>query len=314
MLYCGAGFRFVRWKQFGQKGVAVRYAILTDIHGNYEALQAVIDDIDELCLTESTSLDGIWCLGDIVGYGPDPSACVRTIRQASEFCVAGNHDWGASGIADLKEFSELARDSLIWTRNQLLESERDYLSSLPDRATTPPPEDVSLVHGSPVVPLWEYLLTPEAASLSFVSFPTRFCIVGHTHLPVIFMQEAKRYTKPRMPALRAREQYIMEYGSDEEGIVATTAELEIIHEMPRCHTIRTMPDGWWWPPEGFRAIINPGSVGQPRDGDSRAAYVIYDTDRGFNFRRVPYWIEKTIQKMRNEGFPELLTDRLAQGF
>ena len=292
----------------------MRYAILTDIHGNYEALQAVLDDIDELCLADNIKLDALWCLGDIVGYGPDPSACVRTIRQQAEFCVAGNHDWGASGMADLKEFSDLARDSLLWTRKQLLQNEQDFLSALPDRTTVPTPEDVTLVHGSPVVPLWEYLLTPEAAALSFISFPTRYCIVGHTHLPVVFLQEAQRYTKPRMPALKAREQYIMEYGSDEEGIVATTAELEVLNEMPRCHTLRTMPEGWWMPPEGMRAIINPGSVGQPRDGDPRSAYLLYDTDKGFAFRRVNYWIEKTIQKMRAEGFPEMLVDRLAQGY
>jgi len=292
----------------------MRYAVLSDIHGNYEALQAVLDDIDEICVTDNVKLDAIWCLGDIVGYGPDPSACIRTIRQHAEFCVAGNHDWGACGLAELKEFSDLARDSLLWTRNQLLDNERDYLSNLPDRTTIPMPEDTTLVHGSPVVPIWEYLLTPEAAALSFISFPTRYCIVGNTHLPVIFLQEARRYTKPRLPALKAREQYIMEYGSDEEGIVATDAEMEVINEMPRCRTLRTMPESWWMPTNGDRAIINPGSVGQPRDGDARAAYLLYDTERGFAFRRVPYWIEKTIQKMRSEAFPEMLIDRLMQGY
>ncbi len=292
----------------------MRYAILSDIHGNYEALQAVMDDIDETCVADGVKLDALWCLGDIVGYGPDPSACVRTVRQAAELCVAGNHDWGASGLAELKEFSDMARDSLIWTREQLLADELEYLRSLPDRTTVPMPEDSTLVHGSPVVPIWEYLLTPEAAALSFISFPTRYCVVGHTHLPVIFLQEARRYSRPRLPALKAREQYIMEYGSDEEGIVATTAELEVLNTMPRCHTIRAMPEGWWQPPEGFRAIINPGSVGQPRDGDARAAYLMYDTDLGFAFRRVPYWWELTVRKMREANFPEPLVERLIQGY
>ncbi len=292
----------------------MRYAIMSDIHGNYEALQAVIDDIDELCITDGVECAAWWCLGDVVGYGPDPSACVREIRQKCELSVAGNHDWGASGLADLGEFSDLARESLIWTSRQLLEDEHDFLRSRPDRTVVPMPEDVTLVHGSPVVPLWEYLLTPEAASLSFLSFPTRFCVVGHTHLPVVYLQQATRYDKPRRPVLTARERQVMTYGSEEEGINATTVELEALSELPQCMPMAEMPQDWWWPPEGYRAIINPGSVGQPRDGDFRAAYMLYDTERGFKFRRVPYWVEQTVEKMRGEGFPEVLIDRLVQGY
>jgi len=295
-------------------GSTVRYAIISDIHGNYEALQAVLDDIDATSETDGVPCTGIWCLGDVVGYGPDPSACVRTVREVCELSVAGNHDWGASGLVDLKEFSDLARESLIWTSHQLQQDEKEYLNTRPDRNSVPIPEDCTLVHGSPVVPLWEYLLTPEAAALSFLSFPTRFCVVGHTHLPTIFMQEATRYTKPKLPVLAARERQVMEFGSEEEGIVATTIEMEALTELPPCYPIRDFPQSWWWPPEDFRAIINPGSVGQPRDGDARAAYLIYDTDRGFLFRRVTYWIEQTIAKMRAEGFPEILIDRLKQGY
>ena len=292
----------------------MRYAILTDIHGNYEALQAVIDDYDAFCLNDAVHSNGMWCLGDIVGYGPDPSACVRTIRSSFELSVAGNHDWGASGLADLNEFSDLARNSLMWTSKQLLDDERHFLSSRPDRTVVPNPEDCTLVHGSPVVPLWEYLLTPEAASLSFLSFPTRFCVVGHTHLPAIYIQEAARYSKPRLPVLAARERQVMEYGSEEEGIVATTVEMEAINTLPPCYMIGDFPTDWWLPPEDFRAIVNPGSVGQPRDGNAHAAYVIYDTIRGFLFRRVPYWMERTMEKMHAEGFPDILIDRLAQGY
>jgi diadenosine tetraphosphatase ApaH/serine/threonine PP2A family protein phosphatase len=292
----------------------MRYAILTDIHGNYEALQAVLDDLDAVSITDGVKIDALWCLGDVVGYGPDPSACVRTVRSMCELSVAGNHDWGAVGLAELSEFSDLARDSLIWTSKQLQEDERDYLRTRPDRTTVPEPENCTLVHGSPVVPLWEYLLTPEAATLSFLSFPTRFCVVGHTHVPVIYLQEAVRYEKPRQPILAARARQIMEYGSEDEGIVASTAELNALAEMPPCQEMHDMPVGWWWPPDQMRAIINPGSVGQPRDGDPRAAYLLYDTELGFNFRRVEYWMERTIEKMRAESFPELLVERLAQGF
>lgn len=292
----------------------MRYAILTDIHGNYEALQAVLDDIDALSVADSVPLDAMWCLGDIVGYGPDPGACVREIRHRCELSVAGNHDWGASGLADLGEFSDLARDSLLWTTNQLSDGERDYLATRPDRTTVPMPEDCLLVHGSPVVPLWEYLLTPEAAALSFISFPTRFCIVGHTHIPAIYLQEAVRYAKPRQPVIAARAAHVMEYGSDEEGISGSTLEMRALSDLPPCYAQRAMPDGWWLPQDGYRAIINPGSVGQPRDGDPRASYLLYDTDRGFTFRRVTYWIEKTIEKLRAEGSPEALIERLCQGY
>lgn len=292
----------------------MRYAIMSDIHGNYEALQAILDDIDNLCVEDGVKCDGMWCLGDIVGYGPDPSACVRTIRQNCELSVAGNHDFGASGEVDLNEFSDMARESLIWTSGQLMEDEHDFLRSRPDRTTVPIPEDITLVHGSPVVPLWEYLLTPEAAALSFISFPTRFCVVGHTHLPAIYLQEAARFQGPRQPVISARTKYIMEYGSDEEGIMGSTAEMEALAAMPPCYPLNQIPQHWWLPPEGIRAIINPGSVGQPRDGDPRAAYMLYDTDRGFAFRRVPYWIERTMEKMRAEHFSEALIERLAQGY
>jgi predicted phosphodiesterase len=292
----------------------MRYAILSDIHGNYEALQAVVDDIDTLCLEDGVKCDAMWCLGDVVGYGPDPNACVRTIRDMCELSVAGNHDFGASGEVDLNEFSDMARDSLIWTQSQLLSSELDFLKSRPDRTTVPMPEDITLVHGSPVVPLWEYLLTAEAAAMSFISFPTRFCVVGHTHLPTVYLQEAEKFAQPRVPVLTAHSRHIMEYGSDEGYDEPTTAQMQVINNMPPCVTMPSIPQGWWQPLDNVRAIINPGSVGQPRDGDPRAAYLIYDTERGFSFRRVGYWIEQTMAKMRDEGFSEALIERLGQGY
>ncbi len=292
----------------------MRFAIISDIHGNYEALQAVIDDIDEIRANSSQEFDGVWCLGDIVGYGPDPGACVRTIRHYSSMIVAGNHDWGACGKADLNEFSETARASLLWTQRQLRIDEIDFLANLPDRATAPDPENMTMVHGSPVVPLWEYLLTPEAASLSFLSFPTRFCVVGHTHVPTIFLQESAKYDKLKLPVLTARERQVMEYGSEEEGIIASTIEMDAIMSRPPCIPMQTIPQGWWMPDEKYRAIVNPGSVGQPRDGDNRAAYVIYDTEKGFLFRRVQYWKESTIEKLKAESFTKDLIERLLTGY
>jgi predicted phosphodiesterase len=298
----------------GKGRYVMRYAILSDIHGNYEALQAVLDDIDAVSIADGVRVDAMWCLGDIVGYGPDPNACVRTVRDLCELSVAGNHDFGASGEVELHEFSDMARDSLIWTSDQLLPSELDFLRSRPDRAAVTLPEDCTLVHGSPVVPLWEYLLTPESAALSFISFPTRFCVVGHTHLPAIYTQETARYPQPRVPVLAAHSRHVMEYGSDEGFDEPTTAQMAVIQRMPPCQIVPAIPTTWWWPQDELRAIINPGSVGQPRDGNPYAAYMLYDTERGFLFRRVPYWIEQTIAKMRDEGLSETLIDRLANGY
>src|SRR5215472_8101024 len=161
----------------------MRYAIFSDIHANLEALEAVLAKIDEIDKEEP--IDQIWFLGDLVGYGPDPNECIVTLRARTDVIIAGNHDWAAVGKIDLEDFSAAARISAEWTAKQLTEEHRSFLSDLPERLDI---DDCTLVHGSPYGPLWEYLTSEILAERSFKHFSSRYCLVGHTHVPVIFQQ------------------------------------------------------------------------------------------------------------------------------
>jgi predicted phosphodiesterase len=161
----------------------MRYAVFTDIHANLEALEAVLTKIDELSREEP--IDQIWFLGDLVGYGPNPNECIDTLRERTDVIIAGNHDWAAVGKLDLEDFSAAARISAEWTAEQLTEEHREFLRNLPERLEK---GECTLVHGSPYGPLWEYLTSEVLAERSFQHFNTRFCLVGHTHVPVIFQQ------------------------------------------------------------------------------------------------------------------------------
>src|SRR5690242_12228102 len=163
----------------------MRYAIFTDIHANLEALEAVLAKIDELAQEEP--IDQIWFLGDLVGYGPDPNECIIKLRERTDVIIAGNHDWAAVGKIDLEEFSPAARVSAEWTAETLTEEHRAFLENLPERLNL---GECTLVHGSPYGPLWEYLTREDQAlaERSFDYFTSRYCFVGHTHVPVIFQQ------------------------------------------------------------------------------------------------------------------------------
>ncbi|HEV2580633.1 MAG TPA: metallophosphoesterase family protein, partial [Ktedonobacteraceae bacterium] len=161
----------------------MRYAILTDVHANLEALQAVLAKIDEIANEEP--IDQMWFLGDLVGYGPDPNECIRVLRERTDVMIAGNHDWAAVGKIDLEDFSAAARVSAEWTAEQLTPEHRDFLINLPERLEI---DGCTLVHGSPFGPLWEYLTSEALAERSFLYFDTRYCLVGHTHIPAIFIQ------------------------------------------------------------------------------------------------------------------------------
>src|SRR5579859_2510443 len=161
----------------------MRYAVFTDIHANLEALEAVLAKIDELAQEEP--IDQVWFLGDLVGYGPNPNECIEILRARTDVIIAGNHDWAAVGKIDLEDFSEAARISAEWTAEQLSEEHRQFLTDLPERIVI---DECTLVHGSPYGPLWEYLTSEVLAERSFQYFNTRFCMVGHTHVPVIFQQ------------------------------------------------------------------------------------------------------------------------------
>ncbi|MBF8267999.1 MAG: Ser/Thr protein phosphatase [Dehalococcoidia bacterium] len=237
---------------------------MADIHANLEALDAVLADA-----REHGAADQVWCLGDTVGYGPDPQACIDTILGMNHGAVAGNHDWATVGKVSLADFNPYAAAACRWGLAQLSPEHVDYLTSLPLRGERGP---FTLVHGSPRDPIWEYILSLEAAQACFHHFATPYCLVGHSHIPFICRQ-GKETAEP------------ME-----------------------------MPVGVPFPLGEERLIINPGSVGQPRDGDPRASYIIYDEERSsLELRRVPYDLAATQRRMRLAGLPESLAERLQHG-
>lgn len=156
----------------------MRCAIIADIHANLEAFQAVLDDIER-----RGGVGKFWCLGDIIGYGPDPSECVSRLRQLDNICVAGNHDLAAIGKVGTEEFNPDAAAACRWTSHQLNPDDIDYLASLP---LVLEERDFTLAHGSPRDPIWEYVLSVSLAQENFTAFKTQFCLVGHSHVPLVF--------------------------------------------------------------------------------------------------------------------------------
>ena len=464
----------------------MRYAIFTDIHANLEALEAVLARIDELA--KEKPIDQLWFLGDLVGYGPNPNECITKVRERTDVIIAGNHDWAAVGKIDLEDFSTAARISAEWTAEQLTEEHRTFLINLPERLEI---DECTLVHGSPYGPLWEYLTSEVLAERSFQYFSSRYCFVGHTHVPVIFQQPDAIANAPTLPLVESEQNGVAhsfldddeDYSEDSTEETAETAEIVAIQptlsttktsahaesayadpdtgqtvneaeantlleahmktsdlsldteastpeqgnvaegndiataakdntaaeessqaEGPDTHNgvqfqgasedqdtpeapeaqetpkneetpadieledvsegeatqdsgeakqsnaitpeavilnaedrlnseiedlltllglsesmiqvtneMLVPPEGHWEAAEGYRAIVNPGGVGQPRDGDPRAAFMIYDTEEGFEFYRIPYEISKTQEKIIKVGLPQYLAIRLAYG-
>src|SRR5512146_2038303 len=155
----------------------MRILIISDIHANAVALSTVIADVG--------SFDRLWCLGDIVGYGPEPNECISILSKFDPLCLAGNHDWVVIDKLDAEEFNADARRAALWTREQLTTEHLDWLRALPERVPTQL-DKFTLIHGSPRHPIWEYVLTPAVARSSFQSFDTPYCLMGHTHVPVVF--------------------------------------------------------------------------------------------------------------------------------
>jgi diadenosine tetraphosphatase ApaH/serine/threonine PP2A family protein phosphatase len=375
----------------------MRYAIFTDIHANLEALETVLAKIDEL--SKEKPIDQIWFLGDLVGYGPNPNECIEKLCERTDVIIAGNHDWAAVGKLDLDDFSAAARISAEWTAKELTPEHREFLRNLPERLEI---DQCTLVHGSPYGPLWEYLTSEVLAERSFQYFNSRYCLVGHTHVPVIFQQPYTLANEPtekldpldeetaEMSAvvltsqqaelaeralleaeheastqaalvtaenteedastthLNGKEPGETPVAPDEESedgtgheFVAyeitdkTTPENDILHAEDRLNDeieellellglsqsmvqvtneMLTPPEHQWGPPEKYRAIVNPGGVGQPRDGDPRAAFMVYDSEQNtFDFYRIPYEFEKTQEKIILAGLPQYLAVRLAYG-
>ncbi len=248
----------------------MRVLVLSDIHANLAALEAVLADAEE------QGYEATWCLGDVVGYGPDPNECIERLRElpGELVCVAGNHDWAALGRLDIEDFNPEARRAVQWTQAELTAGNRAWLESLPDQPVVR--GRYTITHGSPRHPIWEYILTPSIARSNFEHFSTPYCLIGHTHVPVIY----------RLPEEDKRCEALM-----------PTTEFPIALAGPH------------------RLILNPGSVGQPRDSDPRASYALLDTDRDvWIYRRLAYPVELTQAKMREAGLPERLIARLAYGW
>ncbi len=224
----------------------MRYAVLSDIHANLEALQAVLADA-------ARRTDAVLCLGDLVGYGADPVACIEIVAERAQSIVCGNHEHAVAGLIDLEWFNVHARAAAEWTRERLDDDHKTYLASLPLVAEV---GDATLVHASPDRPGdWEYLLS----------------FVGHSHLAGMWSLGSS---------------------GPEHRAGAVDLELE----------------------RGRRYLVNVGSVGQPRDRDPRAAYAIWDSERGtVAIRRVVYDVATAREKILLGGLPRFLADRLAWG-
>jgi len=260
----------------------MRVLVLSDIHANLAALESVLADAEQVEFLGRTGFDEIWCLGDVVGYGADPNECVARLRAygSDHLCVAGNHDWAALGQLDVDDFNTEARKAVLWTRHELSPESLAYLSALPSEPVVR--GDYTITHASPRHPVWEYVITPYIAAENLPYFGTPFCLLGHTHVPMIF-----RCT---------------EAGSD-AGVSESCRTLS-----PSVHQPVALADG-------HRRIINPGSVGQPRDSDPRAAYALLDTQgHVLRFQRVVYPYELTQARMRAANLPDRLIARLAYGW
>lgn len=238
--------------------------LISDIHANLTALEAVLAD--------AGSFDAAWCLGDLVGYGPDPNECVERVAALPNLqCVMGNHDAAALRRIEIDAFNPEARAALLWTQQRLSPPSAAFLNERPEMITV---DQITLAHGSPRQPVWEYLLDTRTATANFDYFDTLYCFVGHTHLPVIY------------------------YLPDDQRMA---------------HLI--VPENTTQVALAPRAIINPGSVGQPRDRDPRAAYALLDMDDyTWEWHRVAYDITRVQERMRQAELPERHIVRLAAGW
>jgi diadenosine tetraphosphatase ApaH/serine/threonine PP2A family protein phosphatase len=241
----------------------MRVAVISDIHGNLHALEAVLAALEE----EQT--DALWCLGDLVGYGPQPNRCTTAVAARAELCLAGNHDLAVLGALPIEEFSPDAAASATWTRTAITKETRAFLETLHPQAER---DGVELFHGSPIDPIWDYVLSGDSAWASFEATTAPLVLVGHSHVALAIQLDGEALSGGLAP-----------HGTD-----------------------TALADGRW--------LLNPGSVGQPRDGDPRAAFLLLDLEQGTaRFRRVDYEIERTQAEIRELGLPGALADRLALG-
>jgi diadenosine tetraphosphatase ApaH/serine/threonine PP2A family protein phosphatase len=241
----------------------VRVAVVSDIHSNLHALEAVLAAID------ADAPDELWCLGDLVGYGARPNECCAVIAERADVCLAGNHDLAVRGTIDLAEFGGEAGVAARWTREMLEPEAQELLDSLEPQGVA---RGVALFHGSARDPIWEYVLSDEAAFVTIALANVPLVLVGHSHVAL---------------------QIALSGEEIRGGVAPAGTELKL---------------------DGLQALLNPGSVGQPRDSDPRAAYLLLDLDaRVASFRRVEYDVARTQSEIREAGLPELLAARLELG-
>ncbi|MFO7585035.1 MAG: metallophosphoesterase family protein [Anaerolineales bacterium] len=243
----------------------MRILVISDLHANLTALEAVLAD--------AGAVDATWCLGDVVGYGPDPNEVVERVRAIPNLtCVLGNHDVAVLGQMDDAVFNTEARRSLLWQKKQLSDGNKGYLENLPQNSLVM--DTVTLAHGSPRDPVWEYILNTLVARLNFQRFETPYCFVGHSHIQCMFQ--------------------------------LNTEKDRVSLEAPKVDEVLTLTP---------RAILNSGSVGQPRDRDPRAAYAIFDPEAGtWEPRRASYDIEAVQERIRAAKLPDKHAVRLAEGW
>jgi diadenosine tetraphosphatase ApaH/serine/threonine PP2A family protein phosphatase len=242
----------------------MRVLIISDIHANLTALEAVLE--------HAKDQEAVWCLGDLIGYGPDPNECIELVASLpNSLSLIGNHDQAVLGEIPLSRFNSDAGAVVAWTQTVLSEQNHAYLNTLPSKVAL---EGYTLAHGSPNQPVWEYILDPNTADRNFEAFSTDYCFVGHSHLPIIFQRPfPESFALPR-------------------------------------------PVQWQEPMElKPRMILNPGSVGQPRDGDPRASYGVLDTEaETWEMHRVEYDIKKVQERILEAGLPERQALRLMAGW
>jgi predicted phosphodiesterase len=237
--------------------------VVSDVHANREALEAVLAAADA-----TDDIGQVWCLGDVVGYGPDPAGCIALLRERGALCIQGNHDAGAAGTLALDGFNATAAEALRWTISRLGQEEREWLAGLP---LTLVKGLATLVHGTPREPLWDYLLSYGQAIEAWERTVTPLVLVGHSHL-----------------------QFVAEAGRDLRRSGLEGKALDLL--------------------TGVRVVVNPGSVGQPRDNDRRAAFALLDEEAGMlTLHRAWYDVSATQRAMADAGLPDPLITRLSLG-
>lgn len=241
----------------------MRYAVISDIHGNLEAFQAVLADIKD------KKIGAYLCIGDVVGYGANPKESIGLLKSLKcSLTIAGNHDWAVAGLTDLEYFNEYAKEAIIWTKRVLNQEELDYLKSF---HLLYEGENFSLVHGSLKNPQrFDYILNKAGACSAIALMRTLLCFVGHSHVAEIYYSDKDKIFHTRGPNIKI--------GSNK------------------------------------KYIVNVGSIGQPRDGDPRASYAIYDEDgQTVEIKRVPYDVKAAKEKIIDAGLPGILAARLSEG-